>query len=248
MTNAGPCNIMAAMNVAPKRNWPRFSARELFLPVTLVAMGIVGDAHADDPRMSGDQIEALIEKLVSPNEAPQIKRSSGRLDSPTTVKYPEGYNHDAQEQVMAAWLKLREAGTQAFPYLNKHSNDKQYSFTKHSNLSVGEACALIVRCHLQPFRRSVVEAGDRVTEAYAFRPNYAQRHKLSDPVEGVKWWETHKDKTLLELQIEAIEWTIAWETNKPNRYHKRELAYLNEFLESARKASRPIPPYEPFNP
>ncbi len=79
-----------------------------------------------------------------------------------------------------------------------------------------------------------------------FRPDYAKRHKLSDPTEGAKWWETHKGKTLLELQIEAIEWTIAWETKKPNRYYKDELAYLNEFLKIARKASRPIPPYDPF--
>ena len=203
--------------------------------LTLVITTLLAMVPADNPEMSGEEIESLIENLASPNK------------SPTAQGTPEGYDRDAQKRVMASWLKLRDAGIQAFPYLLKHGDDRRYSFTKRTNWSVRDACVGVIRSHLQPFgyRNYEILPGDH--HMYRLPQSYAVRHKLTVPTEAAKWWAARQHKTLLELQIEVIEWTIAEEAKNPDRYSEKDRAYLNGFLEKARKADRPLPPSDPFS-
>lgn len=214
----------------------------LFAAVSLAKVPATADVQA-----SGDEIESLIEKLASPNEAP--------VKLVPIARYPKGYDRDAQKRVNAAWRELRAVGVRAFPHLINHFNDERYSFTHDNgfvyvNCSVGKACADIIKCHLQPFGffpyAMGLKADDGGRPHGALRPGYAGHHKLDDPVEAAKWWATHEHKTLLELQIEAIEWTIAEEAKRPERYTDKERAYLNEYLERARKADGPLGASLPF--
>jgi len=114
------------------------------VPILLFAIG----GLADDKPPSGKEINALIGQLVSPNPAPDVAYG--------TVKYPKGFDHDAQKRVYHAWSELSRIGIRAFPYMINYFDDNRYCFTRDSgsgyyNWSVGRACADIFICHLQPY-------------------------------------------------------------------------------------------------
>ena len=79
-------------------------------------------APAESPKLRGEEIEALIEQLVSPNQAPTKLAPRAR--------YPEEYDREAQKRVREAWHKLWAAEIQAFPSLVKNFDDKRYSFSE----------------------------------------------------------------------------------------------------------------------
>jgi hypothetical protein len=199
-------------------------------------------------QLSGDEIESLIKELVSPNEAPTKLAPSAR--------FPQGYDRDAQKRVMTARKKLVAAGIQAFPHLFNHFWDGQYSFTGSNgfvdaNWTVGKACIDIIKCHVQPFGYFPYAIPGKHAEPDSarkrpLRPSYAAHHKLSNPEEARNWLESRQQKTLLELQIESIEWTIAEEAKRPDDYSDGERKYLNGYLERAREATEPLPPAYPF--
>jgi hypothetical protein len=202
---------------------------------------------ADNSPLSGAEIESLIEKLASPNEAPTRRGPS--------AKYPEGYDRDAQKRVKEAWGKLWKAELQAFPYLFKHFDDERYSFTMDGgfvdeNWTVGRACSDIVKCYLQPFGyrpyARTDKSDDRGRPIGALRPSYVSAHRLHNSMEAAKWLAFRQHKTLLELQIEVIEWTIAKEAKNPDDYTDKERAYLDDFLTRARNADRPLAHSVPF--
>jgi hypothetical protein len=197
--------------------------RNLVLLAALAAFSATA-SFAEDKPPSGQEIEALIQQLVS--------------------KYPPP-SHDTSGQVHTAFKHIQELGLLAFPYLFDHFDDKRYSFTADKgssdhNWSVGEACSDIVRCHLEPFGTfSNSFAGRR-------RPNYSAHSKLRGREQAKAWWETHKQKSLRELQIEALEWVVAEEAKTPEWYSEEERADLQETLTKLRASDVPLPPRVPW--
>ena len=179
---------------------------------TLISLFVVA-GFADDKPPSEKEINTLVKQLVSPNRAPKTEGAD--------AEYPASYDRDAQERVRHAWSQLhRMEGHRVFPYLFEHFDDKRYSFTADGgssdvNWSVGRACSDILICHLQPYG-GIAHSGDH--PGIRPRPSYSQHHNLRTAAGAKLWWETRKDKSLRDLQIEALEWVIAEEAKTPKTY------------------------------
>jgi hypothetical protein len=187
---------------------------------------------ADVKPLSEREINALIQQLVSPNRAPDLVGAY--------AEYPVGYDRDAQKRVWHAWHQLFPLGKRAFPYLFNHFDDKRYSFTADGgssdfNWSVGRACSDILIGHLQPYGK-----------ARPPLPSYSKHYNLRDSAGAKLWWETRKDKSLRELQIEALEWVIAEEAKKPADDLDRNRALLSDVLTKLRAGNAPLAPSLPY--
>ena len=77
--------------------------------VTGVSLLFAAPTPPDPGRIPDENIEALVNQLVSPNRAPE--------EQGDIVKYPDGYDRAAQKRVRAAEQSLYRAGTAAFPHL-----------------------------------------------------------------------------------------------------------------------------------
>jgi hypothetical protein len=198
-----------------------------------------GALRAEDKPPTNEQIEALIKKLVSPNKPPKIDGGG--------AVYPAGFDRDANSRVQETWLAIQKLGTAAFPYLIPHFDDEQYSFTtdagsSDSNWSVGRACSGIVWCQLFPTFK--FEGG----ESRPWPPSYQVHFRLSTASGAKAWWDTHKQKSLRELQIEVLEWTIAEESKAPEKYSNDARSRLMEMRAELRIRKAPLEPGVPWAP
>lgn len=180
-------------------------------------------------------IEALILRLRSPNRDPNPKWESG------PVSYPDDYDLQAQRSVEDARRKLISLGKDAFPFLIEHINDKEYSLSFSTSIlrgfSVGEVCFMIIE-------RQVDLAG----VAYKGRDgsdgkSHVHRRYFSQYCAGrwftqagiQKWWETHQQLSLREMQIEALRWAIQREQNIGFSGENDRKHYLGPLQERLRK-------------
>jgi hypothetical protein len=188
------------------------------------------------------EIKSLIDQLVSPN-----------LVTPTDKCWPEhppNYDREAQKRVLAAMQKLRAIGLPAFPYLIERVDDKRYCLTEDAAscdfaFSVGTICYRTVEAHLQAFGPHHTK-GEGDPRQRPSRPHYIREHELTTPNNFQAWWKTHKDKSMREIQIEVLEWTIAEEEKRPNDVSVEERNHLKTVLAKLRRASEPLPPRWPF--
>jgi hypothetical protein len=194
---------------------------------------------------SETEINDLIAKLVSPNKAP------GKVDYLAEAEPPD-FDKAAQHRVYIAWKQLYDIGLPAFPHLLRNVGDKRYSFTRlpgggstDMNWSVGRACLDIVRCHLQPYGE-IAESDLGTKESHPPRPNYIAHYRLREPKAAIEWWEKRKDKSLNDLQFEALVWVIVQEAATPGKYSAKETDYLNDIAAKLRKSSAPLEPGWPF--
>jgi hypothetical protein len=194
---------------------------------------------ADDPS-SDQRIEALIQKLVSPNKAPEMRfgKTEGSGD------------YEQNARAMGAFSQLKKLGVGAFPLLFDHLDDQRYSFTADrgdadDNWSVGRACFDIVRCQLEPFCGFSVPRNE-TTDRGPPRPCYAAHINLRNPASAKVWWEARKSKSLRELQIEALQWAIAEEAKTPERYSDKERTKLQRVLAKLRVGNVPLAPTVPW--
>jgi hypothetical protein len=194
------------------------------------------------------EIVSLIDQLVSPNSQP-------KQDGPE-VMYPQGFDKAAQARVHTAFHKLTAIGLPAFPYLQARLGDERYCFTMDAgpadaNFSVGTVCRLIIGGHLQPyssFTRGAKDKDGRAADPRTRprRPSYFEHYKLDSAKAFQHWWKGHKDKSLREIQIEVLEWTIEREKQKPKDYSSEELRFLKAMLAKLRKSDKAMPPQFPF--
>jgi hypothetical protein len=70
--------------------------------------------------------------------------------------------------------------------------------------------------------------------------------KFSVPKSFEEWWKTHRTKTLRDLQIEALEWTIAEEEKRPKDYSVEERSELRQMLKELRQSKEALKPGWPF--
>ncbi len=240
---------LSLLGAAPSAENDPFADRQ----PKLTSKGVSEPATSKKPRAgewkvpSESEIVALVEQLVSSNREPEIDEARW------SVKHAQGFDKRARDRVFQAWERLRDIGLPAFPYLQSHFGDKRYCFTQddgpgYYNFSVGEASERILISHLQPYLEQANPGGD--LEALALwrrypRPsNYFSQQKLSQPNQFDQWWRTHKHKSMQEIQIEVLEWTIA--QARPQANTGKLVKHLNETLAALRSAKEPLPPGWPF--
>lgn len=216
--------------------------RRVAFSLALILSLSVAAAWADDKNLGEKEIKALIEKLASPNETP-------KLDGQDAV-YPPTYDRQAQIKVERAWQSLYELGLSTFPYLFQSIADKRYSYTRDGgaadvNLSVGDQCRAILKSYLQPYGHQFT-AGVSDPRFVPHRPSYFRNYDLDNPKSAAKWWESRKEKSLRELQIETLEWVIAEEAKRPKDYIDKEREYLSDVLKKLKNGKEPLPPKWPF--
>ncbi len=219
-------------------------SRRLVLSIIVLFWLTAIPCRAEDQSAVEKKVKTLIEQLASPHQGAD-------LDPDTRQKQGK-----ASEVPLDVWRKLSGLGPEAFPYLLEKVHDKRYSFTADGgadnvNWTVGRACHDIVRCNLQPYGCSMSfnvddpDAPDPRT--HPCRPCYMEHYRLDDPKEAKTWWEAHKDKSLRELQLEALEWVIAEEAKKPTKYPKSERAHLSGISEKLQSSKDPLPATVPWS-
>jgi hypothetical protein len=188
------------------------SAQRIWLPAALMcAVGIAllggcgrGKTSPEAQEALPDDIPALIEALASPNHFPRVLGPD--------VIYPPGFDHKAQERVRKAEARLRQKGFEAVPYLMEHLEDARYSYSEFfgewHNHALGEVCFYIIEdlIDFYGFDYETREAADgKVMEKPSYLWSIARDGRMQE------WWKERKGRSLGELQLEALQWTIEQE-------------------------------------
>ena len=209
--------------------------------LVVVCAGVAGGA--DPEVISDEQITVLVGQLASPNRPP-----------PTGVPNAEdapGYDQEAQKKVLRAFHQLRGLAPRSFPFLFGHVSDERYSLTVVSgkagkNFSVGQVCREILTSNLQSPACRRRTASTNVKHR-PYPPDYLSAHKLFQPDEAKEWWESRKNKSLRELQIEVLEWTLIEEIKASDRYLDEDRERLRKALRDLRASRNPLEPGTPFS-
>ncbi|MBM3966921.1 MAG: hypothetical protein FJ308_17920 [Planctomycetes bacterium] len=188
-----------------------------------------------------ETVDSLVARLASKNKPPKTR-------GPSAV-YPKGYDKAGQEDVFLAYRELRELGPKAFRFIIPHLDDKRYSLTADGgaadvNFTVGQLCFSAIDLQLQPYKTYSRGEGDPRNRPR--RPHYLAKVRLNDPIESRKWIDSLENKSLLQLQIEVLEWVIEEESKDRTKYPAVETAWLHETLETLNKAREPLPSGVPW--
>jgi hypothetical protein len=209
---------------------------------TLITLFMIVTSVCGDQEIVGKEtVDSLVARLASKNKPPKTRGPR--------AEYPKGYDKAGQEEVFQAYRELRELGPKAFPFIIPHFDDKRYSLTADGgvadvNFTVGQLCFSAIDLQLQPYKTYSRGEGDPRNRPR--RPSYLSKQDLRDPAKAQKWIDSLKNKTLLQLQIEVLEWVIEEESKDRTKYHALEHDWLHETLETLKKAKEPIPSGVPW--
>jgi hypothetical protein len=211
-----------------------------------LTVALAADAPKDDDSKklktppTEKQIKALIDQLVSPNPKPRINK----MRAPS-IDLPPGFDRKKQDKVHLARSKLVKLGPLAFPYLIESQNDERYSLTTcddlsgwFNNESVGYVCRTIIFGQLQPYGYWPEVGGDPRGKPH--RPSYPGHFLKSQEAEKA-WWEKNKEKTLCQMQLEALSWVIAEEAKRPGDFTDEEKQYLQKLRKKLVEGGKPLP-------
>lgn len=149
------------------------------------------------------QIDALVLDLRSKNNP--INAGFG------TLKVPRNYDFEAQKKVYLAEQKLSLLGPSAFEALVRHINDKAYCQTDlwndyNTDWNVGEICRYILTCQIEvvhfPYGK-----GRRLGDGMVYWFG-SYSHAVAKYGSEEKWWKANRNRSLKEMQIEALECSI----------------------------------------
>jgi len=159
-----------------------------------------------------DVCEKWVEQLASKTEPPFDEGEDGYV-----LRLPRGITESglikAQLPVREAFNSLSENLDVALPIVVKHIDDKRFSYVQEEpsngvyfQVSVGSACRKLLDQQIAVYKPNIRSIGGG---KIAGEPPFA--HKPEFVGSDEKWWETRKNKSLVELQLEAVEWAIAFE-------------------------------------
>src|SRR5690606_8816840 len=125
----------------------------------------------------------------------------------------------------------------------EHFDDKRTSFTADSGSTdetwtVGRACFDAIRCNLEPFN-GVVYSSCIPPEKYWWRHNYC-REFMSPPEKAQQWMAAHTDKSLVALQIEALEWVTTNRSKRLAEISEEDRKSLFDELAKLKKDRKPL--------
>jgi hypothetical protein len=193
----------------------------------------------DEPtkKLTEQEIKAMVDNLVSPNPKP----STGGDD----YSLPTGFDREKQKLVRKAVGDLKGLETRIFPYLIDRWDDDHYCITvshglsgAYHNQSVGETCRMIIFDQIQPYG-SWHGFADPAGLKLAWRPTYPN-HFLASKENAKKWYKQHKNKTLFEIQLEALDWVIGEEAEDSKKYPKEERELLQKIRNDLLQSKKPI--------
>lgn len=214
------------------------AALTLFLSLTAVSPGqepAAGNERADEFRR---QVQLLIAQLRSPNQDPNPK-------SEPFVRLPDDYDREAQKKIDEAIEALKSLGKAAFPILIAHADDPEYSRSISTSLqlsrSVGAVCGDIVedQVDLSPMNYKSRTGKDGKQHGF-YRGYFGKYWKGAKSRREMleKWWKDNSERSLPEMQIEALESAISDERVIGFPTKRDEENYLKP-LEKLLKESKP---------
>jgi hypothetical protein len=190
-------------------------------PIILLSCLLVGHGVIVAAEQLPDDIGGLIELLAISNQA------AG--NEPILTPSKDTPRDDPRVQAFAAAAELEKKGNSVFPQLLQHLDDKRQSvaFRRVIPHDVGDACFCIIRVQIFPvprdYKGSFYRSGaDGKLHA---RPLFFEP-ALFDKATLPKWLEKRKDKSLREMQIEALTWLIDQERKIGFRNEKDKALYL----------------------
>lgn len=157
------------------------------------------DADAESKRPSRAQCDAWVQQLANRSERP--------FTEDYVLKRPRNIDGRALADVKAAYDNLSLHFSDALPSLIGSLNDHRYAYYQEvpSNgafvcADVAAACNNIVSAHIEIYRR----------ELTLLDPTGVPRsvHFLSAMGGVKKWYAARKEKSLFELQLEAVDWAL----------------------------------------
>lgn len=177
---------------------PRFNP--YLICVVFVTLGLAKGCSDKEPppkKINHRDFSALISQLVSPNQEADTQNGG---DARAT--FPKNYDFDAQRRIDAARQELYDNIEASLSYLVEALDDPRYCMTinwadgdAYYNWSVGKVCRDIITSQLEVYRDRISYAGPRDWNNDNF------------PVSKT-WWQSRKDYTLSQLQVDAIDWAI----------------------------------------
>lgn len=219
----------------------RIGLRSLFLGIGLL-LGCshqeVANSHQEvgNEPPSKDELakkyRALIEQLASPNKKPITQNRSGGA-----VKFPEGYDVEAQNRIDSARQTLYDNFEQALPFLVEALGDSRYCMTidwaegdAYYNKTIGSICGNVIDSQLEVYRDKMGFSG----------PQDWNRYNCPLPKE----W---KGRSLADLQIESIDWAIAQRSaaikaNNGKLEQSQEISDLQKLRKEIAKSGKPAQP------
>jgi hypothetical protein len=186
------------------------------------------------------EFKALIEQLASPNMKPMTHN-----DGDATVKFPPRYDVQAQARINEARKQLQRDVEEALPFLVEALNDARYSLTMdwadgdgYYNRSVGEVCEEVITSHLEIYRDKIRFSS----------PQHWRRYNGA-PI-SKEWYEPRKDRSLAELQVEAVERALALrkadrgksEPKEVREESNKEVSALEALRDQIVKSGKPVEP------
>jgi hypothetical protein len=208
---------------------------------TLIMLRLLVGQTADPPQAPTDaQIKALVDQLASENSA------RPKDDGKNTPPRPTKEYFEKQRKVDEAARKLVEIGPRAFPFLIDHWNDDRYCMTIGGisvleNHSVGQISRQIVEDQLN------LGGFQKEPKGTTIRDRRRPLFDLGEQKQARTWWEKNKKKTLAEMQVDVLDWTIAEEAKISEKISDAERAYLTDLrkrIATTGKAKRTYPPIQ----
>ncbi len=206
-------------------------ARKLLAVFALAIFGLSGhlpvclSQDKTESNETAHRFKALIEQLASTNPEPKTHING----KPHRVHFPAGYDVKTQERVDDARRALDRGIAEALPYLIEGLDDKRYSMTinwgdgdGYYNKTVGDICREIIACNLEVYRKEIAFLGPQHWHQYTF-PNVNK-----------EWLSKNRHRTLIQLQLDAIDWAIEQRGKGDGRYFREDRAQEPEKLKELR--------------
>lgn len=181
----------------------RNAARDPAGGVSGAAAPATQTAPSQDPEVVRQHIEALIERLaISQGKATDEPVYTPSIDTPSS---------DPRVQAYEAAKELTAYGKTAFPQLLAHLDDPRQSvaFRRILPATLGLACYAIIEDEVYPmpedYRGSFYRTG---ADGKAYERPLFVKAGLFDRSSVAAWLAAREQKSLLEIQIEALGWLI----------------------------------------
>ncbi len=203
----------------------------------MVLSARVGQCEEPEPASKTlEKYRKLVQQLASPNKEPVItNRSQG------SAEFPADYDRTAQVRINEARKVLYENFEEAFPALVEAMDNGGYCMTinwadgdAYYNRWVGSICKEIIASHLEVYR-------DKLGPMTKIRWQHYNYKVISK-----EWGIARKDRSLVELQVEAIDWAIERRMAEPEKNlreeHANEVDDLRKLRDKISKSKVPSKP------
>ena len=222
-----------------KFQWPKIWAYPLVITLagTLVFATVFHGKVPDKPAVEKPAESTAPPKGTAPksNAAATPKAPNPKVDA-----LIEALAHPKTQHV---WHELCDLGLDAFPGAIEHLKDKRPSFTTDSGSTdetwtVGRACFDVLWCNLEPYNK-VVFMSSIPSDEVRWRPGYCQQF-LREPEKANAWLAEHDGKSIVDLQIEVLEWVTSNRSEPTVEINIQDRQHLLDKLASLKQTRKPL--------